>query len=84
MIRYRVDESKHRIFLFVYLTISPLFPAQGSFGQGGFSANRYGGMGNGGLGGEMEGMPVGMGGGGEPLGYKEHDDSHPRIPGICK
>ena len=63
-----------------------LFLAYGDFGQGGPPAPGYGGLGRGGLGSEIEGMPVGMGGGGEPLGFREEEDGLPRpnfrIPGI--
>ena len=60
-------------------------PAYGTFGQGGLPGP-LGGLGNGGLGAEMEGMPVGMGGGGEPLGFREQSQGSPgpnfHIPGI--
>ena len=60
--------------------------AYGDFGQGGPPAPGYGGLGRGGLGSEIEGMAVGMGGGGEPLGFR--DQGGPpgpnfHIPGIC-
>ena len=44
-----------------------------------------GGLGKGGLGSEIEGMPVGMGGGGEPLGFRDQEGPpgpNFHIPGI--
>ena len=62
-------------------------PAYDDFGQGGPPAPGFGGLGKGGLGSEVEGMAVGMGGGGEPLGFQGEDappgsDFH--VPGIGK
>ena len=73
--------------LFVLQLIFVFFPAYGTFGQGGLPGP-LGGLGNGGLGAEMEGMPVGMGGGGEPLGFTEQPQGPPgpnfHIPGISR
>eukprot|EP00795_Rhopilema_esculentum_P011538 gene11538-21763_t len=61
--------------------------AMGDFGQGGPPGQGLGGLGRGGLGSEIEGMPVGMGAGGEPLGYRERQEGFPgqnfHIPGIA-
>jgi len=56
------------------------------FGQGGLPPPGFGGLGKGGLGSEVEGMAVGMGGGGEPLGFQGEDaapGSNFRVPGIA-
>ena len=65
-----------------------IFSAIGDFGQGGPPGPGLGGLGRGGMGSEIEGMPVGMGAGGEPLGYREQQEGVPgpnfHIPGIGK